>query len=157
MLTSNHVSASITDHQQAAGGVLEVEALLKWKKSLSGQAQSLLSSWKQVPGSDKSPCTWSGIHCINGGSVSTINLTSFQLKGTLDDFNFSSFHNLSCLDLQHNSLIGNIPPRISNLSKLEILNLGYNHAKPRQQSPVRLNPAGARKVEIPQRASLEFK
>jgi len=126
MLTSQHVSASSTDHQQADGGVLEVEALLKWRKSLSGQAQSLLSSWKPVPGSNISPCTWSGIHCNDGGSVSTINLTNFQLKGTLDDFNFSSFHNLSCLDLQHNSLKGNIPPHISNLSKLTILNLGYN-------------------------------
>lgn len=126
MLTSQHVSASSTDHQQADGGVLEVEALLKWRKSLSGQAQSLLSSWKPVPGSNMSPCTWSGIHCNDGGSVSTINLTNFQLKGTLDDFNFSSFHNLSCLDLQHNSLKGNIPPHISNLSKLTILNLGYN-------------------------------
>jgi hypothetical protein len=83
----------------------EAEALLQWKASLDNQSQSLLSSWVGI-----SPCiNWIGITCDNSGSVTNLTLESFGLRGTLYDFNFSSFPNLFWLDLQKNSLSGTIP------------------------------------------------
>ncbi|KAF3435015.1 hypothetical protein FNV43_RR22102 [Rhamnella rubrinervis] len=103
---------------------LESEALLKWKTSLEIESQPLLSSWAI----SRSPCNWFGIVCHLGSSVVTnINLTSIGLRGTLYHFNFTSFPNLSTLDLHDNSLHGNIPPHIANLSALTFLNLGFNN------------------------------
>ncbi|KAF2317341.1 hypothetical protein GH714_020480 [Hevea brasiliensis] len=107
-----------------------MEALLKWKRSLSDQSQSVLSSWNFDPRNTSSPaispCSWLGISCNDAGSIARINLTYVELEGTLDEFHFSALSNLSSLDLHYNSLTGKIPPEISNLSKLTILNLGYN-------------------------------
>lgn len=112
----------------ASGSVsysLESEALFKWKTSLENESQSLLSSWSI----SKNPCNnWFGIACGHSGSVVThINLTSIGLRGTLYHFNFTSFPVLSTLDLHDNSLHGNIPPHIANLSELTFLNLGFNN------------------------------
>ncbi|XP_048227483.1 probable leucine-rich repeat receptor-like protein kinase At1g35710 [Ricinus communis] len=117
---------SAINHQE-----VEMEALLKWKRSLSDQTQYVLSSWtfvsRNTSGTAISPCSsWLGISCNVAGSIARINLTSVELQGTLDAFNFSSLPNLSSLDLHDNELTGKIPPQISNLSKLTILNLGYN-------------------------------
>lgn len=105
---------------------LEAESLLKWKTSLENETQTLLSSWSP----NKSPCSyWVGIGCSSHGSstiITRINLTSMGLRGTLNHFKFTSFPNLSSLDLHDNSLHGNIPSHIANLSALEILNLGSN-------------------------------
>lgn len=113
-------SSSINEQEK-----LEAESLLKWKTSLENETQSLLSSWSP----SKTPCKyWVGIGCSSNGSsiITHINLTSMGLTGTLNHFNFTSFPNLYSLDLHDNSLHGNIPPHIANLSGLAILNLGSN-------------------------------
>ena len=117
----------------------ETEALLKWKNSLHNPTNhSLLPSWNLLPShnstspsTNSSPiysscCHWIGIVCNEFGSVTQINLTSSNLKGTLQYFNFSSFPNLLSLDLSDNSLYGSIPSQISNLSRLTHLDLGSN-------------------------------
>ncbi|KAL9382734.1 hypothetical protein Peur_025769 [Populus x canadensis] len=107
------------------GNNTEAEALLKWKASLDNRSQSLLSSWVGI-----SPCiNWIGITCGNSGSVTNLSLADFGLRGTLYDFNFSSFRNLFVLDLQNNSLSGTIPHEIGKMTLLKSLNqldLSYN-------------------------------
>ncbi|KAK7838864.1 mdis1-interacting receptor like kinase 2 [Quercus suber] len=72
----------------------EAEALLNWKASLDNQSKSLLSSWV----GDRPCINWVGITCdeLELG-VSRLNLSSFGLKGTLYNLNFSSFPNLHTL------------------------------------------------------------
>uniref|UniRef100_A0A2N9HFU7 non-specific serine/threonine protein kinase n=1 Tax=Fagus sylvatica TaxID=28930 RepID=A0A2N9HFU7_FAGSY len=105
--------------------VAAAEALLKWKASLDNQSQPLLSSWV----GDR-PCNnWVGIACEElelGVSVTSLNLSSFGLIGTLYNLNFSYFPNLLTIDLYNNSLNGTIPDSIGNLPKLTHLDLAYN-------------------------------
>uniref|UniRef100_A0A2N9EQD2 non-specific serine/threonine protein kinase n=1 Tax=Fagus sylvatica TaxID=28930 RepID=A0A2N9EQD2_FAGSY len=103
--------------------VAAAEALLKWKASLDNQSQPLLSSWV----GDR-PCNnWVGIACeeLELG-VTSLNLSSFGLIGTLYNLNFSYFPNLLTIDLYNNSLNGTIPDSIGNLPKLTHLDLAYN-------------------------------
>ncbi|WRX19893.1 Protein kinase domain - like 10 [Theobroma cacao] len=106
----------------------ELGALLKWKDSLDKSSSDLLSSWDLSPSNATPPCDrWFGITCDKFGSIIHINLTSSQLKGTLQNFNFISFPNLLSLDLSNNSLYGTIPAHISNLSELSYLDLSANN------------------------------
>ncbi|KAI3927277.1 hypothetical protein MKW92_033909 [Papaver armeniacum] len=106
----------------------EVAALLKWKSSLINQNHSLLTSWKMnSTASTTCPCEWYGIHCNNEGGVAELNVTGLGLRGTLHDFNFSSFSNLVSLDLSLNKLFGAIPSQISNLTKLAHLGFHSNN------------------------------
>ena len=100
----------------------EAEALLNWRASLDNQSQTLLSSW-----GEGSPCKWVGIRCNEAGSLTVLNLSSFGLIGTLSNLSFSSFPDLLTIDLSWNSLYGNIPDQIGNISKLTLLNLAHNH------------------------------
>uniref|UniRef100_A0A2N9G1E7 non-specific serine/threonine protein kinase n=1 Tax=Fagus sylvatica TaxID=28930 RepID=A0A2N9G1E7_FAGSY len=103
--------------------VAAAEALLKWKASLDNQSQPLLSSWV----GDR-PCNnWVGIACeeLELG-VTSLNLSSFGLIGTLYNLNFSYFPNLLTIDLYNNSLNGTIPDSIGNLPKLTHLDLAHN-------------------------------
>ncbi|XP_030941714.1 MDIS1-interacting receptor like kinase 2-like [Quercus lobata] len=99
----------------------EAEALLNWRASLDNQSQTLLSSW-----GEGSPCKWVGIRCDKAGSLTGLNLSSFGLIGTLSNLSFSSFPHLLAIDLSWNSLYGNIPDQIGNISKLTLLNLAHN-------------------------------
>uniref|UniRef100_A0A2N9F2K4 non-specific serine/threonine protein kinase n=1 Tax=Fagus sylvatica TaxID=28930 RepID=A0A2N9F2K4_FAGSY len=109
----------------ATSSVAAAEALLKWKASLDNQSQPLLSSWV----GDR-PCNnWVGIACEElelGVSVTSLNLSSFGLIGTLYNLNFSSFPNLLTIDLFNNSLYGTIPDSIGMLGNLSRLILQVN-------------------------------
>ena len=114
----------------------EAHALIKWKATLQNHNTSLLPSWTLYPVNSTnnsahhktktSLCMWSGISCNHAGSVIGVNLTSLSLRGTLDEFSFLSFPQLSYLDLSTNELFGTIPPQISNLTKLKHLDLSTN-------------------------------
>ncbi|XP_031386167.1 probable leucine-rich repeat receptor-like protein kinase At1g35710 [Punica granatum] len=101
----------------------EVEALLKWKSSLKGQGRPLLSSWNATIPS----CSWVGISCDSSRRIVSLNISSYDLYGTLRNFDFSSFPDMTTLVLANISLSGTIPPSIGNLSKLNHLDLPQNH------------------------------
>ncbi|KAG5545873.1 hypothetical protein RHGRI_018138 [Rhododendron griersonianum] len=103
--------------------VPEAAALLKWKASLDNQSQPLLSSW--VVGSNH--CGWTGIGCNKAYRVSHINLTRYDLRGTLSNLQFPAFPYLLGLDLYINSLYGTIPSHIGSLWRLTFLRLSANH------------------------------
>nr|POE94924.1 mdis1-interacting receptor like kinase 2 [Quercus suber] len=79
-------SASSTAQRRA-----EVDALLNWKATLQNQNESYLSSWTLSPSntsSSSSPCSWIGISCNVEGSVTSINLTSFGLRGLAGTYGY---------------------------------------------------------------------
>ncbi|XP_021817297.1 MDIS1-interacting receptor like kinase 2-like [Prunus avium] len=126
-------SATSTSHTEA-------KALLKWKASLFlNQALNNLTwynppthninatnSSSSNPKPKTSPCTWTGVSCNSAGSVSTINLSTCGIQGTLHEFSFLFFPNLEYLNLSLNKLFDAIPPQISYLSKLHHLDLSQN-------------------------------
>ncbi|XVF27997.1 hypothetical protein REPUB_Repub14bG0157800 [Reevesia pubescens] len=106
---------------------LEAKALLRWKESLPNQ--SSLQSWTLAANNNRnltSPCNWFGISCNNAGSITQINLPSARIGGNLSNLDFSSFPNLTCLNLSYNILSGPIPSELGSLSKLTHLNLSLN-------------------------------
>ncbi|GAY53264.1 hypothetical protein CUMW_148000 [Citrus unshiu] len=109
----------------------EARALLKWKTSLQIHSRSLLPSWTLSPvnATKKNLCAWSGIYCNHDERVVGINLTTTSLNGTLDEFSFSSFPDLLFLNLFNNELFGIIPPQISQLFKLQYLDLSAKSGK----------------------------
>ena len=78
----------------------EAEALIKWKNSLISSSP-LNSSWSLT--NIGNLCNWTGIACHSTGSISVINLSETQLEGTLAQFDFGSFPNLTGLNLSTNS------------------------------------------------------
>ena len=100
----------------------QAEALIKWKNSLS--PSSSLNSWYLT--NLKNLCNWTAIVCHTTGTISEIKLSDANLSGTLTQFDFTSFYNLTHLDLNNNTLGGSIPPAIGNLWMLTYLDLGNN-------------------------------
>ena len=136
MLHSSFNAASVSVKEEAEA---EMDALLKWKKSLQNetQSQSPLPSWNLLPSNatnspmnqnnSSSPCSWFGISCNQADSVTRLNLKNSGMKGTLHEFPFSSLPSLAYVDLSMNKLFGTVPFEISHLSKLKSLNLSSNN------------------------------
>ncbi|XP_019163105.1 PREDICTED: MDIS1-interacting receptor like kinase 2-like [Ipomoea nil] len=104
----------------------EVGALLTWKSSLNLISQPLLSSW--VVGTH--PCNWTGITCDGGGSVTSLNLSSYGLKdnhltGVLPG-NLCIGNSLKHLAVKNNEFIGKIPKTLKNCTSLLRVHLQNN-------------------------------
>nr|XP_023909804.1 MDIS1-interacting receptor like kinase 2-like [Quercus suber] len=120
---ASSTTSSVTATAEVGKAFKEAGALLNWKASLDNQSKSLLSSWV-----GDHPCNnWVGITCDDLElGVARLNLSSFGLKGTLYNLNFSSFPYLRTLCLLQNSLYGTIPDKIGKLGNLNILFLLNN-------------------------------
>ncbi|KAK9220987.1 hypothetical protein WN944_009411 [Citrus x changshan-huyou] len=75
-------------------------------------------------------CKWIGFTCNSAGSIIGLHLSrdygSFEEPVQLSQLNFSCFPNLENLKIQSFPLNGSIPPEISALSKLKVLDLSSN-------------------------------
>lgn len=104
---------------------LEGEALLKWKNSLT--PSPFLDSWLLT--SLTNLCNWTGIICDSAGLITEISLSRKELRGTLANFDFTSFPNLNRLTMTDNKFTGSIPPGIEYLTKLQYLDFSSNSSK----------------------------
>jgi hypothetical protein len=111
---------------------MQAEALVKWKNSLYPRPpRHPLTSWSLS--NLNNLCNWTSIVCDSTGTVSEINLSGgesgdeFKLNGTLAQFNFTPFLNLTSFDLSHNNLSGPIPSEIGRLTELQYVSLLGNY------------------------------
>ncbi|XP_050902668.1 LRR receptor-like serine/threonine-protein kinase SIK1 [Lathyrus oleraceus] len=127
-------------------------ALLGFKSSITLDPYHMLSNWS-IPSKSSflSSCKWVGVTCDeHHGRVKALNLSNMGLQGTISpqlgnlsflvvlDLQGNSFHgelpqklfkiNLSIqeLHLSNNSLTGEIPKGIIDLTQLKTVNLEYN-------------------------------
>jgi len=99
------------------------KALLIFKRNLTPDSQTLLSSWNA---SAQSLCTWIGTGCDRFQRVTIVDLPSLDLDGTIHP-NISTLGYLRRLDLKKNMLKGNIPLSLDNLINLQQLLLETNY------------------------------
>ncbi|XP_057730474.1 aluminum-activated malate transporter 2-like [Arachis stenosperma] len=122
-----------------ASPTTEAEVLVKWKNSLL--YTPFLNSWS-LSNIHKLCSSWDAVVCdkTTNTTVSEIYLSGFDLSGTLHGLDFASLPNLTHLDLNDNSFIGNnfsgtVPYEIGHLRELEYLsfyNNSFNGAIPNQ-------------------------
>ncbi|KAG6674000.1 putative receptor-like protein kinase At3g47110 isoform X1 [Carya illinoinensis] len=97
------------------------QALLSFK-SLVSDPKSALSQWNL----NSSHCDWPGVNCTNNGArVRSLVLNGHGLIGTIPP-QLSNLTSLQILDLSGNSFFGHIPSELSRLASLQILVLSIN-------------------------------
>jgi serine/threonine protein kinase/Leucine-rich repeat (LRR) protein len=70
-------------------------------------------------------CSWYGISCLSGVTLSEINLPAMGMAGTIPS-SIYLLDDLEVLDLGYNSLSGTIPTALASLTKLTSINLASN-------------------------------
>ena len=95
-------------------------ALLAFKSMLSSPSNGLLASWN----TSSHYCSWPGVVCSRRQPERVLSLLmgSFNLSGHISP----SLGNLSFvkkLDLHGNQFVGQIPPELGQLRRLQVLNL----------------------------------
>ncbi|KAJ7540019.1 hypothetical protein O6H91_11G119000 [Diphasiastrum complanatum] len=99
---------------------LEVTSLLTFISDV-GYPFSITSSW-----AGGNPCVgWQGIACDSSGHVSSINLPSSQLVGTVSR-TLADLSSLVNVNLSNNNLTGMIPTELTRLKSLKLLDLSNN-------------------------------
>ncbi|XP_028800759.1 protein NSP-INTERACTING KINASE 1-like [Neltuma alba] len=95
-------------------------ALLALKSFITSNPYDFLANWSV----SSSPCSWDGVTCnIGHGRVHSLNLNGMELKGTISP----QLGNLSFLvELDLNTLFGQIPKELGGLHRLKLFNLSYN-------------------------------
>ncbi|CAI9755180.1 unnamed protein product [Fraxinus pennsylvanica] len=97
-------------------------ALLEFQARVECDPSGALANWNP---NDCDPCTWSGVHCLNGG-VYMLDLNGQYLQGTLSP-ELGNLTHLRFLNLSKNYFSGSIPPQLGQLVTLEVLDLRYNN------------------------------
>ncbi|XP_049405482.1 probably inactive leucine-rich repeat receptor-like protein kinase At5g06940 isoform X2 [Solanum stenotomum] len=99
----------------------EGDNLLRFKDSINDPL-TLLSSWSKHSTSE---CNWRGITCTSSSSISSINLVSFNLSGSISS-SICELPNLVHLNLANNLFNQPIPLHLSQCASLQSLNLSNN-------------------------------
>ncbi|XP_049363612.1 probably inactive leucine-rich repeat receptor-like protein kinase At5g06940 [Solanum verrucosum] len=99
----------------------EGDNLLRFKDSINDPL-NLLSSWSKHSTSE---CNWRGITCTSSSSISSINLVSFNLSGSISS-SICELPNLVHLNLANNLFNQPIPLHLSQCASLQSLNLSNN-------------------------------
>lgn len=107
------------------------EALLSLKSELVDDHGSL-SDWSVPSGVNPSgkiyACSWSGVTCdANSTIIVGLDLSVRNLGGAMSEKQFSAFTELVDLNLSDNSLSGQLPLGIFNLTNLRILDISRNN------------------------------
>uniref|UniRef100_A0A5B7BMI1 non-specific serine/threonine protein kinase n=1 Tax=Davidia involucrata TaxID=16924 RepID=A0A5B7BMI1_DAVIN len=99
------------------------EALVHFKSMVS-DPRNALSGWNW--NSSSSHCTWFGVSCTNDGNrVRSLRLVGLDLSGTIPP-QLSNLSSLEVLNLYNNSFYGQIPKEFSRLTLLEDIILAGN-------------------------------
>ncbi|XP_028075665.1 probable leucine-rich repeat receptor-like protein kinase At1g35710 [Camellia sinensis] len=86
----------------------------------------LLMLLLQIENLEKKELNWVGIGCNKASRVTHIDLENYDLRGTLFNFNLSSFLHLVSLEHYNNSIHGTILLNIGSLVRPTNLSLSYN-------------------------------
>jgi len=97
-------------------------ALLEFRARAECDPSGALANWNP---NDCDPCTWSGVHCLNG-EVYKLDLNGQYLQGILAP-ELGNLTHLRFLNLSKNHFLGTIPPQFGQLKKLEVLDLRNNN------------------------------
>ncbi|MEE4359737.1 MAG: hypothetical protein V2I97_24920 [Desulfococcaceae bacterium] len=100
----------------------EREALIALYNSTDGANWNNNEGWLGPEGTE---CSWYGITCDGSGNVTSIDLRSNNLQGSIPA-EIGNLTNLSSFVLYQNQLSGTIPAEIANLINLTLLWLGEN-------------------------------
>ncbi|OVA19614.1 Protein kinase domain [Macleaya cordata] len=98
---------------------------MQLKKNLIGPNGSGLSDWKFSSSSPSSHCSFSGVSCDEDSRVTSLNISSLPLHGTISP-EIGLLTSLVNLTLSCNNLSGQLPEQISNLKSLKFLNMSNN-------------------------------
>ncbi|KAK3026768.1 hypothetical protein RJ639_040307 [Escallonia herrerae] len=99
----------------------EYRALLSLKTAITDDPDSSLSSWNI----STSHCTWSGVTCDRYRHVTALDISGLNLSGSLST-DVGHLRYLLNLTAAANQLSGPIPPEVSLISGLRLLNLSNN-------------------------------
>ncbi len=101
----------------------ERNALADLYSSTGGAGWNDSTGWNSSPGTE---CGWYGVTCDSEVShVTMIDLSSNSLKGNIPG-SLKDLTELSLINLSYNSLSGSIPDSVANLANLAALDLGVN-------------------------------
>jgi Leucine-rich repeat (LRR) protein len=101
----------------------ERDALIALYEATAGTAWTDRSAWLGAPGTE---CSWFGVNCDEtGAAVVSLSLPYNNLVGALPS-KLANLTKLRYLDLGDNALTGTLGPEITSLANLEILYLGRN-------------------------------
>ncbi|KAJ7979650.1 Leucine-rich repeat receptor-like protein kinase [Quillaja saponaria] len=106
------------------------EALLSLKSELDDH--NSLNDWSVPSGRNPTgkvyACSWSGVKCNKNSSIVTaLDLSMKNLAGVMSGKQFKVFTELIDLNLSHNSLSGQFPVEVFNLTKLTSLDISRNN------------------------------
>ncbi|MEP6988348.1 MAG: fibronectin type III domain-containing protein, partial [Chloroflexota bacterium] len=105
----------------AAADYSECQALWLLYNGTNGANWTNKANWV----ANATPCTWYGVTCNVGGSVTQLSLGTNNLVGSIPT-QLSYLTNLQQLSLNGNTLTGNIPAQMGSLVSLQNLNLSSN-------------------------------
>ncbi|XP_047057268.1 probable LRR receptor-like serine/threonine-protein kinase At3g47570 [Lolium rigidum] len=110
----------------AAAEGTDRDVLLAFKAAVTSDPTGALRSWtNDTAGAAASVCRWAGVNCSSAGRVTSLDVSSRGIEGTLSPA-VGDLEYLDFLNLTDNALSGSIPASLGKLKRLSFLSLCDN-------------------------------